>query len=84
MIRTRRDRDKDGGVMFYVMLCVMLKIQKILVVTHLICSEITISNKIRSSLSAFFKELGKFVNQDCVNYHNLTVIGEFKSTLMQF
>ena len=55
---------------------------------EVICSEVTISDKTcvifsihrppdYSNLLAFFKELGKYLNQACENYDNFTVMGDF-------
>ena len=55
---------------------------------EVICSEVTMSNKTwvifsiyrppdYSHLLAFFKEVGKYLNQVCENYDNFIVMGDF-------
>ena len=61
---------------------------------EVIFSEVTISNKNwiiisiyipphYSNLLAFFKELGKYLNQACENYDNFIIMGDFNIDIRQ-
>ena len=61
---------------------------------EVICSEVTISNKNwvifsiyrpsdYSNLLAFFKELGKYLNQASENYDNFVMMGDFNTDIRQ-
>ena len=95
--RARRDRDKQGvGLIEFVrksLICKRLRKYESLNI-EVICSEVTISNKNwvifsiyrppdYSNLLAFFKELGKYLNQTRENYHNFIVMGDFNIDIRQ-
>ena len=96
-ITLRRDRDKHGGGLIEFvrkgLICKRLRKYESLNV-EVICSEVTISNKNwvifsiyrpphYSNLLAFFKELGKYLNQACENYDNFIVMGDFNIDIRQ-
>ena len=90
-IRERRERDKHrGGLIKFVrkgLICKRLRKYESLNI-EVICSKAIISNKNwvifsiyrppdYSNLLAFFKELGKYLNQASENYGNFIVMGDF-------
>ena len=96
-IRARRDRDKHrGGLTEFVrkgLICKRLRKYESLNI-EVIYSEVTISNKNwvifsiyrppdYSNLLAFFKELGKHLNQACENYDNFILMGDFNIDIRQ-
>ena len=96
-IRARRDRDKHGcsSIDFESkgLICKRLRKYELLNI-EVICSEVTISNKNwvifsiyrqldYSNLLAFFKELGKYLNQACENYDNFIEMGDFNTNIRQ-
>ena len=96
-IRARRDRDKhEGGLTEFVrngLICKRLRKCESLNI-EVISSEVTISNKNwvifsiyspphYSNLLAFFKELGKYLNQACENYDSFIVMGDFNIDIRQ-
>ena len=96
-IRARRDRDKNGGGLTEFvrksLICKRLRKYKSLNI-EVICSEVTISNKNwvifsiyrpphYSNLLAFFKELGKYLNQACENYDNFIGMEDFNINIRQ-
>ena len=95
-IRAWGYREKDGGLIELVrkgIICKRLKKYDLLKL-EVICSKVKISNKISvifsiyrppgySNLLAFFKELGKYLNQACRNYDNFIVMGDFNIDIRQ-
>ena len=90
-IRGRRERDKHGGGLIEFvrkgLICKRLRKYESINI-EVICSELTISNRNwvifsiyrppdYSNLLAFFKELGKYLNQACENYDNFTAMRDF-------
>ena len=96
-IRAKRDRDRhEGGLIEFVrkgLTCKRLRKNESLNI-EVICSEVTISNKNwvifsiyrppdYSNLLAFFKELGKYLNQASENYDNFIEMGDFNIDIRQ-